>query len=67
MTPKDKTIIQIIIDTIGTLILTIVMLGLPVLFVVSRYEKCNDEVSFIIAIFCLLDIAAVFNLIDANK
>ena len=67
MTPKEKTIVHIIVDSAGTLLLTSIMLLLPALFAISIYEHWIDEVKFIILILTIIEAAALYALIDANK
>lgn len=61
MTPKEKTIIQIIKDTV----LVIVAMGLPALLTVGICANWNDDVKFIILLLNILD--ALFELIGCSK
>lgn len=67
MTPKEKTMIQIIKDTIGTMVLVIVAMGLPVLLTVGICANWNDDVKFIILLLNILDAVALFELIGCSK
>lgn len=67
MSAKEKTIFQIIIDEIGTFVITIIMLGLPVLLVIGIYEQWCDDYIFASGFICILDFIVLYVLVDHNK
>ena len=66
MSNEDKTIIQMVKDGISNLLIASVILALPIVFVVSRYENWNDDIAVIIFILCIFDFAFLLTLIDIN-
>ena len=67
MTPKEKTIIQILKDTVGTIVLVIIAMGLPALLTVGICANWNDDVKFIILLLNILDAVTLFELIGCSK
>lgn len=66
MTPKEKTILQICIESIGTMVLVIIIMGLPALFAMGICENWNEDIIFLILMLNVLDSLMLYVLIGSN-
>lgn len=66
MTPKEKTILQICKESVGTIVLVIIAMGLPALFAVGMCENWNKDITFLILLFNVFESLVLYALIDNN-